>query len=67
MFLTPIPLGSHVIPLPGSSKESRTLDNFASANVVFTDAEKKELDDLITTFKVVGGRYPAPAEAHLMK
>jgi len=51
-------LGSHVIPLPGSSKPDRTLENLAANDIKFTDEELKEINDIVNTFEVKGGRYP---------
>jgi len=58
-------LGSHVIALPGSSNEKRTVENMSSASVTFTDAELKELNGIVNDFEVKGGRYPAGHEALL--
>jgi len=51
-------LGDHVIPLPGSSAEKRTLENFSAASVTLNTAELKEIHDAIETMEVVGNRYP---------
>lgn len=59
--------GDHVIPLPGSSKATRTSENFAAANVVLTPEEKKELDDAVASFVVVGDRYPEQLQGDLLK
>lgn len=60
-------LGEHVIPLPGSSKKSRTSENFAAADVVLSTEEKKELDETVNAFVVVGDRYPEFAKGDLLK
>jgi len=60
-------LGNHVIPLPGSSKATRTSENFAAANIVLTPEEKKELDDAVASFVVVGDRYPEQLQGDLLK
>jgi pyridoxine 4-dehydrogenase len=60
-------IGDHVIPLPGSSESSRTLENFAAADVVFTPDEKKEIDEVVASFRVVGARYPEAYQSYLMK
>ncbi|KAF8307612.1 aldo/keto reductase [Clavulina sp. PMI_390] len=59
-------LGPHVIPLPGSSKASRTIENFAAANISLSEAEKKEIDDAVNSFVIVGDRYPKFAQKHLL-
>ena len=50
--------GPHVIPLPGSSSKSRTLENFSASNVNLSEAELKEINEAIDAFEVVGDRYP---------
>jgi len=52
-------LGDHVIPLPGSSAEKRTLENFSAASVKLDAGELKGIHDAIETLEVVGSRYPA--------
>ncbi|KAF8311593.1 aldo/keto reductase [Clavulina sp. PMI_390] len=59
-------LGDNVIPLPGSSKATRTLENFAAANITFTPTEKEELDKAVASFVVAGDRYPGFAQPHLL-
>lgn len=62
------PPGDHVIPLPGSSKSTRTLENFAASSITFTPQEKAELDAAVASFQetVVGHRYPEMAHKFLM-
>jgi len=60
-------LGDHVIPLPGSSKVTRTLENFAAANIVLSPEEKEEIDAAVASFVVSGERYPAYVQGDLMK
>ncbi|KAF8305542.1 aldo/keto reductase [Clavulina sp. PMI_390] len=60
-------LGEHVIPLPGSSNVDRTMENFASDKITFTPEEKKEIDDAVASFQVVGERYPETQMAFVMK
>ncbi|KAJ3483334.1 hypothetical protein NLI96_g6381 [Meripilus lineatus] len=50
-------LGDKVIPLPGSSHKTRTLENLYGGNVELTSGEKAELDKLIEEFEVKGDRY----------
>jgi len=50
-------LGPHVVPLPGSSSKSRTLENFSASNVHLSEAELKEINEAIEAFEVVGDRY----------
>ncbi|KAF8311576.1 aldo/keto reductase [Clavulina sp. PMI_390] len=58
-------LGDHVVPLPGSTNVSRTVENFAANKIVFTPAEKKEIDQAVMSFQAVGDRYPTAHMAYL--
>ncbi|KAF9004288.1 NADP-dependent oxidoreductase domain-containing protein [Cyathus striatus] len=49
--------GAHVIPIPGSSRKERTLENVAAGDISLTLDEVKEIDDIIDNFEVRGGRY----------
>ncbi|KAF8123292.1 NADP-dependent oxidoreductase domain-containing protein [Boletus edulis] len=51
-------LGPHVIPLPGSSHAKRTLENCAGGDVVFTETELREINDVLGKADVKGSRYP---------
>lgn len=51
--------GEQVIPLPGSSKASRTVENIHSAGIKLSEADLKEIQAAIDTFKVQGERYPS--------
>lgn len=47
-----------VLPIPGSSSPERILSNIAAQDVQLTDAEVKEIDDVLANFNVSGDRYP---------
>ncbi|GFZ44204.1 hypothetical protein JCM24511_01925 [Saitozyma sp. JCM 24511] len=47
-----------VLPIPGSSSPERILSNIAAQDVQLTDAEVKEIDDVLASFTVSGDRYP---------
>jgi pyridoxine 4-dehydrogenase len=47
-----------VLPIPGSSSPERILSNIAAQDVQLTEAEVKEIDDVLAIFTVVGDRYP---------
>ncbi|KAJ7652126.1 aldo/keto reductase [Mycena polygramma] len=49
-------LGPNVIPLPGSSKASRTLENLQAGDIVLNAGELKELSEIIATHGVKGDR-----------
>ncbi|KAG9315696.1 NADP-dependent oxidoreductase domain-containing protein [Chiua virens] len=44
-------LGPHVIPIPGSSRVERTLENSAGGDVAFTETELQEVNELIESLK----------------
>jgi pyridoxine 4-dehydrogenase len=48
-----------IIPIPGATTEERVNENFA--HISLTDAEMKELDDVLSSFQVAGHRYPEAA------
>ncbi|TFK89520.1 aldo/keto reductase [Polyporus arcularius HHB13444] len=50
-------LGPHMIPLPGSSKASRTLENLAAGDIELTQAELDEIADIMAKHEVKGERY----------
>jgi len=60
-------LGPHMLPLPGSSKASRTLENLQAGDIELTPEEVKAVDDIIVANPVVGDRYfgQSDEEAHL--
>ncbi|KZV90402.1 Aldo/keto reductase [Exidia glandulosa HHB12029] len=58
--------GSHVIPIPGSSHVKRTLENAAAGDVELTPEEIKEIDAIIASTEIQGGRYRGdPEHEHL--
>ncbi|CAA7268215.1 unnamed protein product [Cyclocybe aegerita] len=48
--------GPHIIPLPGSSKKSRTEENLAACDIKLTEAEIAQIDAAVTATPVKGGR-----------
>ncbi|KZT71694.1 Aldo/keto reductase [Daedalea quercina L-15889] len=59
-------LGPNVIPLPGSSKKERTLENLAGGDVELTEADLAEINSIIAKHEVKGDRYFGnPETAHL--
>jgi len=55
-------LGPHVIPLPGSSRADRTLENCSGGDVTFTETELQEIHQVIEKSGVKGDRYPSVAQ-----
>ncbi|KAJ7451035.1 aldo/keto reductase [Mycena latifolia] len=49
-------LGPSVIPLPGSSKSTRTLENLAGGDIALSAEEIKEMDEIIAKHGVKGDR-----------
>ncbi|KAI9063462.1 aldo/keto reductase [Trametes sanguinea] len=58
-----VSLGEKVLPLPGSTRQDRTLENLAAGDISLTDEEKNEIADAMETYPVKGGRYFDDAEA----
>jgi pyridoxine 4-dehydrogenase len=52
-----------IIPIPGATTETRVAEN--SKNVTLTDQEAAEIDKILKSFPVEGGRYGGPAVAHM--
>ena len=52
-----------IVPIPGTTKAHRLEENLAAANVVLTDSELAELDELSSKIEIQGGRYPDALEA----
>jgi len=50
-------LGSHVIPVPGSSNKTRTLENLAGGDVDLSSQDLAEINQVLTTHKFKGDRY----------
>ncbi|KAJ3514443.1 hypothetical protein NLJ89_g2379 [Agrocybe chaxingu] len=48
--------GPHIIPLPGSSKKSRTEENLAACDIKLTEAEIAQIDAAVAATPVKGGR-----------
>ncbi|KAI0733041.1 aldo/keto reductase [Fomitopsis betulina] len=59
-------LGPKVIPLPGSSKKERTLENLAGGDVALSAADISEINEALVKHEVKGDRYfGGPEVAHL--
>jgi pyridoxine 4-dehydrogenase len=58
-------LGPHVVPLPGSSKKERTLENLAGIDVVLTADDSAEIEKVLESFEPKGGRYNDKMAPHL--
>ncbi|EIM86405.1 aldo/keto reductase [Stereum hirsutum FP-91666 SS1] len=50
-------LGAHVIPIPGSSKAERTVENAAAGEIALTAEDLKEIDAVLEKYPVHGVRH----------
>ncbi|QRV86075.1 aldo/keto reductase family protein [Ceratobasidium sp. AG-Ba] len=51
-------LGPHVVPIPGSSRAPRTLENMAAALVTLDEQDKADIEHVLKLNPVSGTRYP---------
>jgi len=59
--------GTHVVPIPGSSHKTRTLENMAAADIKLSEAELKAIDKLLEENPVKGLRYNKEHQSLLMQ
>lgn len=52
-----------IIPIPGATKDTRVAENMAHIGI--TDEEVEEIDGILKSVEIVGGRYAAPFESGL--
>jgi len=52
-----------VVPIPGTTKSHRMLENIAAADVELESTELREIDAALAEIQVVGDRYPAQLAA----
>jgi len=52
-----------MIPIPGTTKEKRLEENWASRDIELTEEEKREMRKLIDAAKPHGTRYPPELQA----
>ncbi|CAE6433340.1 unnamed protein product [Rhizoctonia solani] len=50
-------LGPHVVPIPGSTRAERTLENVAAASIVLTEQDHTDINRAIELNPVSGDRY----------
>jgi pyridoxine 4-dehydrogenase len=58
-------LGAHVVALPGSSKKDRTLENLGGGDVTLSADELEEINSILGSFTVKGGRYNEAMESRM--
>ncbi|CAE6475450.1 unnamed protein product [Rhizoctonia solani] len=51
-------LGTHVVPIPSSTRAERTLENLAAASIVLTDEDYADINRAVELNPVSGTRYP---------
>lgn len=56
-----------IVPIPGTKKEARLQENMSAAYVELTDADKQQLEGLLSQYEVQGARYSADMEAMVNK
>lgn len=52
-----------IIPIPGATTESRVLEN--SKELILTEDEMNDLEDILSKFVVQGARYGGAGAAHM--
>ncbi|KAI0003488.1 NADP-dependent oxidoreductase domain-containing protein [Xylariaceae sp. FL0662B] len=57
------PQAGTIIPIPGATSTGRVEEN--TKNVVLSSKDKEELDEILASFKIQGGRYNAALESML--
>lgn len=49
---------SWIVPIPGTTKESRILENIASTSIHFDSKEKEKIASALKKIRIIGDRYP---------
>lgn len=52
-----------IVPIPGTTKPAHLAEDLYAADIRFTPAEMKELEDAVAATPIVGSRYNAEQEA----
>lgn len=50
------------VPIPGTTKVNRLLENIGAADLMLTAEEMNELNELSSTIQIIGERYPEASE-----
>ncbi|EJF65979.1 aldo/keto reductase [Dichomitus squalens LYAD-421 SS1] len=59
-------LGPHVIPLPGSGKPKRVVENILSGDIELTQEEQDQIADILSKHEVKGDRYIGGPAGHFL-
>jgi aryl-alcohol dehydrogenase-like predicted oxidoreductase len=54
-----------IVPIPGTTKKHRLLENLGAANVELNETDLKDIARAISGIQVVGDRYPAHLQKHV--
>ncbi|MDA3972772.1 aldo/keto reductase [Enterococcus thailandicus] len=46
-----------IVPIPGTTKESRLKENIQASEITFTDAEMKMINSTLSNIDIIGDRY----------
>jgi aryl-alcohol dehydrogenase-like predicted oxidoreductase len=57
--------GSHVVPIPGTTKRGHLEQNLQALEIELTDDDLQRIDEAFPMGAAAGTRYPAPAMAAL--
>ena len=49
----------YIVPIPGTRKKERMLENTASAGISLTEEELRRIDENLRQISIMGDRYPA--------
>lgn len=63
MYLSKRGGNPEIIPIPGATSEARIAEN--SKHVALTEDEVAEIDKILESFPIEGGRYGGPAVHHM--
>ena len=58
---------SWIVPIPGTTKLSRLLENLGATEIVLKDDELKDLNETLSKIEISGDRYPAPLQKRMGK
>lgn len=56
-----------IVPIPGTTKSHRLIENIGGASIVLSTADIQEIDDAFAKTKVQGDRYPAHLQQRVGK
>lgn len=54
-----------IVPIPGSSSEKHLMDNLGATEIVFTEAELKDIRDRLNDIEIHGDRYSLESQRNI--